>query len=105
MARLPPTVPYVQDSAAMVATQPTFPPPPSSAYGGDPYSNGVHVPVYVNSPMNQVINGIPYPYPPEYHMMEHVQSWPSSQFPFPHYNPYLENGYIPQGIPQRQVVF
>ncbi|KAL2488099.1 B3 domain-containing transcription factor ABI3 [Forsythia ovata] len=97
------------DSAAVVAAPPAFPPPPppSSAYGGDPYSNGVPVPVSVNPPMNQVINGIPYPYPPEYHMMEQVQSWSSSQFPISssQYNPYLENGYIPQGIPQHQAVF
>ncbi|KAL2546535.1 Uncharacterized protein Fot_15768 [Forsythia ovata] len=49
---------------------------------------------------------IPYPYLPEYHMMERVQSWPSSKFPIfsSQYNPYFENGYIPQGIPQHQTV-
>ncbi|CAI9770622.1 unnamed protein product [Fraxinus pennsylvanica] len=97
----PPPPSFVQDSsAAMVA-----PPPPSSAYGGDPYSNAV--PVSVNPPVNQAINEIPYTYPPEYQMMEHAQSWPSSQFPIssPQYNPYLENGYIPQGIPQDQSVY
>ncbi|KAL2470631.1 B3 domain-containing transcription factor ABI3 [Abeliophyllum distichum] len=109
MAGPPPPVPYAHDSAAVVAAPPTFPPPPppSSAYSGDPYSNGVPVPVSVNPPMNQVINGIPYPYPQDYNMMEHVQSWPSSQFPISssQFNPYLENGYIPQGIPQHQAVY
>ncbi|CAA3031830.1 B3 domain-containing transcription factor ABI3-like [Olea europaea subsp. europaea] len=99
----PPPPSYVQDSsAAMVAPQP---PPPSSAYGGDPYSNAV--PISVNPPVNQVINGIPFTCEPEYQMMEHAQSWPSSQFPISstQYNPYLENGYIPQGIPQDQAVY
>ncbi|CAA3001150.1 Hypothetical predicted protein, partial [Olea europaea subsp. europaea] len=99
----PPPPSYVQDSsAAMVAPQP---PPPSSAYGGDPYSNAVSV--SVNPPGNQVINGDPFTYQPEYQMMEHAQSWPSSQFPISstQYNPYLENGYIPQGIPQDQAVY
>ncbi|KAL2491430.1 TF-B3 domain-containing protein [Abeliophyllum distichum] len=108
MVRPPPTVPYVQDSATVVAAPLAFPPPPpSSTYDGDPYSNKVHVRISVNPSINQVINGIPYLYPPEYHMMEHVQSWPSSQFPISssQYNPYVENGYIPQGIPHHQVVF
>ncbi|KAL2507310.1 TF-B3 domain-containing protein [Forsythia ovata] len=50
---------------------------------------------------------IPYPYLPKYRMIEHVQSWPSSKFPISssQYNPYLENGYIPQRIPQHQAVF
>ncbi|KAL2507138.1 Uncharacterized protein Fot_30785 [Forsythia ovata] len=50
---------------------------------------------------------IPYPYLPKYRMIEHVQSWPSSKFPISssQYNPYLENGYIPQRISQHQAVF
>ncbi|XP_022849472.1 B3 domain-containing transcription factor ABI3-like [Olea europaea var. sylvestris] len=107
----PPPLPYIQDSSAAMVTAPPAltPPPPSSAYRGDSYSNGVPVPipVPVNPPVNQVINGIPYPYPPDFQMMEHAQSWPSSQFPISstQYNPYLENGYIPQGIPQHQAVY
>ncbi|CAI9776633.1 unnamed protein product [Fraxinus pennsylvanica] len=106
----PPPLPYVQDSSAtMVAAPPTLIPPPSSSSYGDPYSNGVPVPIplSVNPPANQVINGIPYPCPADYQMMEHAQSWPSSQFPISstQYNPFLENGYIPQGIPQHQAVY
>ncbi|KAL2491455.1 B3 domain-containing transcription factor ABI3 [Abeliophyllum distichum] len=83
------------------------PPPPSSAYDGNPYSNRVPIHISVNPSMNQVINGISYPYPLEYNMMEHVQSWHSSQFSISssQYNPYVENCYIPQGIHHHQVVF
>ncbi|XP_051134473.1 B3 domain-containing transcription factor ABI3 [Andrographis paniculata] len=61
-------------------TTPQWIPPPQGVpappyYGGAPYSNTI-------APMShQIVNGIPYP--PEYPVMEHAQSWPAAMLPYP----------------------
>ncbi|KAL4596774.1 hypothetical protein ACB092_12G187200 [Castanea dentata] len=83
---IPAQPPYVPEPTAPLATYPSM----VGYMGADPYTNGGSSNISVN---NSQVYTAPASAPPEYHMLDSSQSWPSSQFTMSasHYNTFPDN--------------